>query len=193
MDMNPRNGNSYDTVQPAYTEEGIPEQKKGFSVASLVCGILGIVGLCCCIGVIFAPFGIIFGIVALAKKQSGKGMAITGLVLGTLTVLICVSIYVSIRPMLKHMDVISADIVRLAEEQDTVFPAYDADGTLPDYLRKYEEGELKEMLDGCDITIYDLMDQFLLQYKKGSFPKLDSGAYFAVSVSQAAAFLLPAA
>lgn len=55
----------------------------GYSVASLVCGILGI--LCCCCGIIgFIPSvaGIVLGIVSIKKECEGKGLAIAGIACG---------------------------------------------------------------------------------------------------------------
>lgn len=180
--------NSYEQVyqQPA---QPMPEEKKGFAITALVLGIVSIVGLCCCIGVFTAPFAVIFGIVALAKKQGGKGMSITGIVLGGLTLLITIATVVSMAPLLSHMDEISEDMVQLMQDQDEVFPAYEKDGTLPDYLLKYKEPPYSEMLENMDVTIYDVMDSLLAQYKAGTFPRVDG----TVTVSGAAtpAFALP--
>lgn len=55
----------------------------GFSIASMVCGILSIV--CCCLSVIsgiFALAAIVLGIISLYNKYDGRGMAIAGIVLG---------------------------------------------------------------------------------------------------------------
>lgn len=66
-------------------QNAVPAEKKGFSIASMVLGIVGLV--CCCIWWIAIPcsiLAIIFGI--LGKKKGGKGMAITGLVLGIIAI-----------------------------------------------------------------------------------------------------------
>lgn len=55
----------------------------GYSIASLVCGILGI--LCCCcsmISLVFSVAGIALGIIAITKNCDGKGMAIAGIACG---------------------------------------------------------------------------------------------------------------
>jgi len=55
----------------------------GYSIASLVCGILGL--LCCCcgfFGIALSIAGIVLGIVSLKKNCEGKGMAIAGIVCG---------------------------------------------------------------------------------------------------------------
>lgn len=59
------------------------------SVVSLVCGILSI--LCCCIfyiSPIFAIAGLVFGIIAIAKKYDGRGVAIGGTVCSVIGILL---------------------------------------------------------------------------------------------------------
>ena len=69
--------------QPGY---GMPPVKKGngLAVASLVCGLVGLL----LFGVILGPLAIIFGAIGLghANKNEGvgKGLAIAGLILGCL-------------------------------------------------------------------------------------------------------------
>lgn len=61
----------------------------GFSIASLVLGILSI--CCCCawtISLVFAVVAIVLGIIALVKNYSGKGMAIAGIIVAVVGVLI---------------------------------------------------------------------------------------------------------
>ncbi|WP_410661189.1 DUF4190 domain-containing protein [Amycolatopsis sp. lyj-112] len=62
-----------------------PAGRNGFAVAALIMGILGLCGLS-------LIFGLIFGIVALVQinrtGQTGKGMAITGIVLSLVWVLV---------------------------------------------------------------------------------------------------------
>ena len=68
-----------------------PKKKNGFSIASLVLGIVSLVGCCCCCGEILGT--IVMGVAAvlalvfafLSKKENGgkmDGKAIAGLVLG---------------------------------------------------------------------------------------------------------------
>ena len=73
-------------AQPAYQQPPLVDKKegKGFAIAALVLGILSIV-FCWMWWFIGLPFilaiiGLIFAIVALAKKSDGKGIAIGGLI-----------------------------------------------------------------------------------------------------------------
>ena len=78
-----------ETTQYSYTDTSTNEVQKpsngniGFSIASMVCGILSI--LCCCftyLGIILAIAAIVLGIVSLKKNADGRGMAIAGLITG---------------------------------------------------------------------------------------------------------------
>ena len=54
-------------------------QKRGFAIASLILGILSCT-ICCAIGAVLGVIGLILGIVSLAQKRGGKGLAIGGVV-----------------------------------------------------------------------------------------------------------------
>lgn len=80
----PNNGNPYGQ-QPPYGQPpyGAPQEQKpkGFAIASMVCGIVSIV-ICCCeyIAIPLGIVAIVLGIISLKKGESGKGMAIAGIV-----------------------------------------------------------------------------------------------------------------
>lgn len=64
---------------------------QGYSIASLVCGILGL--LCCCcgwFGLIVSIAGIVLGVISLNKNCEGRGMAIAGIVCGGIGALVAV-------------------------------------------------------------------------------------------------------
>lgn len=147
-------------------------QKKGLSVAALIFGLLSLFGLCCCgLGFFLAPIAIILGIAAVATKKAGKGLAITGIIMGLLSLVMVLVVFLAIRPILPYREDILKDYTALVENQDEVFAAYEQDGTIPDYLKKYEESPFKEFFEKYDLNIYKVMDAFLDSYKKGSFPK----------------------
>ena len=77
---------NYSSNQNELKQEG---GKIGFSIASLVCGILSIT--CCCstiFGFILAVAAIVLGIIVLRNKYDGKGMAIAGIITGGIGFLI---------------------------------------------------------------------------------------------------------
>ena len=155
------------------TQYAVPEQpKKGLSIATLIFGILSLLGLCCCgLNLLTAPIAIILGIIALAKKRAGTGLAITGIVLAILSLAVVGLLLFSVRDVLPYSQEITTDYMQVLNDQDEVFPAYEADGTLPDYLKKYEEAPLKDVLDNHNVTIQMIMDTLLQQYKSGQLPK----------------------
>ena len=73
-----------DPVQPTAAGTAATEQGPiGYSIASLVCGILGL--LCCCcgfFGIILSGAGIALGIVSINKNCEGRGLAIAGIACG---------------------------------------------------------------------------------------------------------------
>ncbi len=144
------------------------QRKTGLAIATLVLGILSILGLCCCLNIVTAPLAIIFGIIVLCKRFDGIGLAITGIVFSVLSLLVVVGAIVSVREILPYAEEIGTDYLRMIEEQDEVFPAYEENGTLPEYLEKYTDSPYTEMLEKYDITFYDVMDAFLEQYKAGA-------------------------
>lgn len=69
------------TLNPDYTYEATEEISKGYGIASLVLGILGILTSCCCAGLIFGILGIVFGCVQPANEEGKKpGIAIAGII-----------------------------------------------------------------------------------------------------------------
>ncbi len=56
----------------------------GLAIASLVCGIVSIIGFCCCIpvGIICGIAAIVCGVISRVKNMNGAGMAIAGIVTG---------------------------------------------------------------------------------------------------------------
>ena len=69
------------TLNPNYTYEATEEISKGYGIASLVLGILGILTSCCCAGLIFGILGIVFGCVQPANEEGKKpGIAIAGII-----------------------------------------------------------------------------------------------------------------
>ncbi|MDB5326501.1 MAG: hypothetical protein JWM57_2070, partial [Phycisphaerales bacterium] len=70
---------------------GPPVGSNGMAVASLVCGLVGLTGFCCCIPFIVSILAVIFGHIARGQIKrgfgSGDGYAVAGLVLGYLGIL----------------------------------------------------------------------------------------------------------
>lgn len=66
------------------------EQKSsGLSIASMVCGIVGLVLSCCVpyLPLILGIVGLVLGAISLRKQAGGKGMAIAGVVCSIITLI----------------------------------------------------------------------------------------------------------
>lgn len=76
-------------------QEVVQDENKGFSIASMVLGIISIVLFCIWyLSIPCAILAIIFGVVGM--KKGGKGMAIAGLVLGIIAVAIVGILFISV-------------------------------------------------------------------------------------------------
>lgn len=83
---------SYSPVPP----EAPAPQSNGFAIASLILGILSILGTCCCgIGVLFGIVGIILGCLQPKDNLGNKpGMAIAGIVTSVIGILFGIGFFV---------------------------------------------------------------------------------------------------
>ena len=83
--------------QPQLAFDPVPPSESGkkaghpFAIASLVCGILGVLVCCCCIYLLNLLFGvaaIVCAIISAIKSKKMSGLAIAGLILGILALII---------------------------------------------------------------------------------------------------------
>lgn len=65
-------------------------KQSGWGIASLVCGIAGILLACVAIGVVPAIIGLVCAIIALTQKGKGHGTAIAGLICSIIAIIIFV-------------------------------------------------------------------------------------------------------
>ncbi len=103
---NTPDGSSYVPYEPENNEKG---GKKGLAIASMVIGIIMIVLGCCfvcgaaissalfmIIPIVIGILGAVLGIISISSKSGGKGMAITGIVLGIISVLFSAYMMISV-------------------------------------------------------------------------------------------------
>ncbi len=80
--------------QQASYGQGQPGEEGGSKALAIVSLVLGIVSLVCCcwafgfLGVLFSAASVVCGIIALAKHQAGRGMAIGGVICGGVALLL---------------------------------------------------------------------------------------------------------
>lgn len=78
-----------ETYHVAYIEYEREEEQKsnGFAIASLVLGIVGLVSFCAY--QIYLPIvGLILGIISIAQKRAGKGMAVAGIIISSFSLVL---------------------------------------------------------------------------------------------------------
>jgi hypothetical protein len=85
---NPYQNNQYQNH--SYQQNApVQNQSNGMAIGSLVCGIIGLLLSCCWyIGIPLSIAGLVLGILVLKNKKGGKGMAIAGIVLSSITIVI---------------------------------------------------------------------------------------------------------
>lgn len=93
-------------------------QKKGLGIASMICGIVSIVTICCSSFLPFVPailgiVAIVLGIIQIVKNES-KGMAIAGIICGAVGLLIYVVLFAVGLAVLSSMD--TTDINQVLEQ-----------------------------------------------------------------------------
>ena len=66
------------------TKKVVENQSNAFGVASLVCSILSWLVF----GIILAPLGIIFGAVSLSRREKNCGLALAGIIVGSIALLV---------------------------------------------------------------------------------------------------------
>lgn len=129
---------------------------KGMAIAALILGILGLALFCACGSFVLGPIAIILAIVVLATKRNGKSMAIAGIITGGLGIILSIVMLFSFKD---EFD----DFMYLAENADQIIEEYEEDGTIPDFILKYEEK--------YGIDAEEFMEQFVEGYNS------DSSAY----------------
>lgn len=83
------------TEDPASTSDTNVPSKIGFSIASMICGILSLI-LCCAtlISIILAIVSIVLGAIAIKKSFAGRGMSIAGVVCGIIALCLDLLYYI---------------------------------------------------------------------------------------------------
>ena len=72
-----------------YYQQPVNQKKNALGITSMILGIISLVFSCCCMGfsIVLGVVAIILGIVSLNKKESTKGFAIAGIILGVVGLL----------------------------------------------------------------------------------------------------------
>jgi hypothetical protein len=89
--------------QPGFQGMATAPKAQGLAITALVLGILALLTSWFLFGLIFAVLGLVFGAIALAKKQS-KGMAIAGIVMSVLGILSAIAVVALVKEVADTVD-----------------------------------------------------------------------------------------
>ena len=128
-------------MNPEFQNTPAKDPGIGLAITSMVIGILSLT-LCCVCGSLFGIIGLIFGIIALKKKQRGTGMAIAGIATSVLGFLVGL--------------VIILYIVFVASLTGSILENYDEIMSNPDFYQ-YMESEDFDMED-FELYYFDEFD-----------------------------------
>lgn len=102
-----------------------PKPSSGLGVASLVCGIVSVVGLCFCLGPVTGILAVIFGIIQIKRTPDNKAMSIAGIITGLIGILLALAIFAVITISISFSDS-SVDIDNFYKEfYDEIYENYD--------------------------------------------------------------------
>lgn len=130
------------------------------AVTSFVLSIVNIV-FCCCMTYILAPLSIIFGIVSLAKKWAGKGLAVAGIIISSVSLVLMIISSVFMNTTFKEP---YQDMMKFAASPDKYIEEYQETGEVPEDFQKYCSSEYDNW---WKFMGYDRFEDFFDDYIKG--------------------------
>ncbi len=155
------NYNEYKELPPIEESENPNEYKKGFAITSFVLGILCVVCCFCGIGVIFAPFSIIFGIISLATHRGGKVFSIIGITISTLVLAFMTYSYIAYGE-------ISEDMVKFMQNGDKYVQMYEETHEVPEEFLKYKDPKYDKEWEEIGAENFDVVYAYLIQWYKAN-------------------------
>ncbi|MDE5855003.1 MAG: DUF4190 domain-containing protein, partial [Ruminococcus sp.] len=151
-EQNPYNNPYYNNQQP--------KKPLWAAIVSFVLSIVNVVA-CCCMTYVFAPLSIIFGIVSLAKKWAGKGLAVAGIVISSITLVIAIVSSVLMNTIFKEP---YEDIMKFVVNADYYVQEYQKTEEVPDDFKKYCDPKYDSWWDYMG---YDSFEDFYDEYMEG--------------------------
>ncbi|MDE6425377.1 MAG: DUF4190 domain-containing protein [Ruminococcus sp.] len=143
---------------------GVPEKtpeylKTGLATASFIISIVNFLFFACALSIVLAPVSLVLGIMSLVKRQGGKGFAITGIIISTVSLLIFVTfsaIFVKIYPDMEYF--IRNDTAIISEFEET--------GAIPEQFEKYKAPEYDKYWVTFGGEFEDFFEYFIEIYRR---------------------------
>lgn len=165
--------------QPAYNNgygavRQNPAKTSGLAIASFVIALVNLIVFRTVLSVIAVPLSIILAIVSLAKKRTGTGFAITGIIISVISmILFCSAILVIVK--------LYPDMKYFIENEHQIVEDYNRDGTIPEQFEKYNAPRFNKYWSamGCDDfnEFFGMfIESFEKQYNNGRYQNDDDFA-----------------
>lgn len=161
-DYNPNNiypdYNGGDNQQFYNIPENKPSDKKPkwAAITSFVLSIVTIV-TCCCTTYVTAVLSLIFGIISLAKKWGGKGLAIAGVIISSIALVLTIVVNTAFSG-------VSSDMEKFALNAGGYIDEYERTGEVPDEFEKYNDEKYEWYFNAMG---YDSFDDFYKDFIQG--------------------------
>lgn len=110
------------------------------AVTSFVLSLVNIV-FCCCATFVLAPLSIVFGIVSLAKRWAGKGLAIAGIIISSVSVVFMVISVILTNTVFSDFKDIYIDVMKFSVNADKYIEEYQETGEVPEDFQKYRDSK----------------------------------------------------
>lgn len=142
----------------------IPEKKPeylktGLATASFVISMVNLIFFKMILSFILVPLSLVFGIMSLVKHQGGKGLAITGIIISTVSLVIFgvfMAIFVKIYPDMEYF--IRNDTAIISEFEET--------GEIPEQFEKYKAPEYDKYWQAFGGSFEGFFEYFIEIYEQ---------------------------
>lgn len=131
------------------------------AVTSFVLSIVNVV-FCCCATFVFAPLSIIFGIVSLAKKWAGKRLAISGIIISSVSLVFMVISVILTNTVFSEFKEPYMDMMKFAMNPNKYIEEYQETGEVPEDFQKYCDPKYDEWWENSGYEDFnDFFDDFM--------------------------------
>lgn len=143
---------------------GLPEKKPeylktGLATASFIISVVNLLFFACAFSFVLAPVAIVMGIMSLVKRQGGKGFAITGIVISTVSLLIFgvfTAIFMKVYP----------DMEYFIRNDTAIISEFEENGKIPEQFEKYKAPEYDKYWVTFGGEFEDFFEYFIAVYKQ---------------------------
>lgn len=146
------------------------------AVTSFVLSLVNIV-FCCCLTFVLAPLSIVFGIISLAKKWAGKGLAAAGIIISSLSLAVTVVSAILMNTVFSELKEPYMDLIKFSMNPDKYIEEYQETGEVPEDFQKYRDPKYDKFWKDSQ---YENFDEFYEDFMEGfidSYNYYDHGGY----------------